>query len=217
MQHRTSLTLILGFLLFFVAGANNASALSLKNFKFKPDFTYSVIVGFGNSTIQKDVEVQGQIRDVSYSEGPGMIGFSIETFIHEKWTLSLSHTRGVRLGPFSSGVGLTGLTARRYFMREPPFLPKKDLETNLVIKRWAPFAGVSSGIAIGKAVRDDELVREVEGSGLYFGLNLGVDYHWSKNIILRPEFHYYTTIFDDSRLPATITDLGLLLGIRFRL
>ncbi len=205
---------LLSVVLIFVGlGFEEAQA----GFKFKPDFIYGISAGFGNQTLNKDVTVEGDVYSLSRTEGPLMLGISIETFIHEKWSVALGHRRGGRMGPFSMGIGFSGFTVRRYFKNPAPFIPHKDMATSFVVRGWAPFAGFGTGVAHGSASREGEVVKTISSSGVYFGAHFGVDWQWKSNLILRPELFYNTTIMSDSTVPASMNEMGLLVGFHFRL
>ncbi len=191
---------------------NKAEALNLKK-----DLVYGVFTGFGGAGVEEDKKNSsgGTFTD-SRNEGPGMVGFSVEMYLSEKWTLALSHTRGFKLGPFRSGVGFTGVTVRRYFLRPVPYLPSNDLANSATIQRWAPFVGLRSGIAIGSIKRDDA-AGDTSGSGIYFGVALGVDYPLYHNMFLRPQLFTSATFMDDSDTPAVLEELGLGCSFLFRL
>lgn len=206
-----SLSILLCLQLFAFSHAN---ALRLE-----PDFIYGFMGGLGGSGINKTVEVEGIDIDVSRSEGPGIVGLSIETFIHDRWSMSLGHRRGFRLGPFSMDISFTGLTFRRYFYKPTPVLPRNGLGSAVSIQTWAPFVGFGSGVALGETDRDTkgEQIPNLDFSGVFFGFHTGVDYHWKPGIILRPEIFYSQTFMDSSLTAATISEFGLVLGVHFRL
>jgi|GEM_PF-2141078 len=204
---------LLGLLLTFqFALAQNANA-----FSWKHDLVYGVMGGFGGSGVDKDVKTEaGENITEQRSEQPGMFGLSIEGFVNDKWSLALSHRRGFKFGPFSTRVSFTGVIARRYFGRAP-FIPKKNLKNSATImRRWAPFVGLGSGLATGTVVRENAVNESVSGSGVYMGIHLGADYHLSPNLILRPEFFTSGTFMNDSETPSTLNEYGLVCGFHFR-
>lgn len=202
---------IVFFLLQFLF-INNALALRLK-----PDFVYGGTFGFGGSGIDKTVVVENQNFDVSRAETPGMLGLSIETFISKNYSLALSHRRGFRLGPFSSGVSFSGLILRRYFYNPPPIIPDKNLPSSVTIQTWAPFIGLGTGLAQATTERETDVVKVVKSSQVYFGIHIGFDYQISPNLILRPEIFTSSSFIDVSSTPATIEEFGLVCGFHFKL
>lgn len=183
------------------------------------DLVYGFAVGFGGSGIDKDVLNNSGTGTVSASsdQAPGMIGISVEKFWNEKWSVALSHRRGFELGPFGMGVSFTGLIARRYFLRSPTFLPKKTISNSVTLQRWVPYAGLGFGVAEGSIARENDAVGNLNGSGVFMGVHLGVDYHLYPNMILRPEFFTSSTFGSGSETPAVLKEYGLVMGFHFRL
>lgn len=191
---------------------NQAHAL-----RVKPDFIYGVGFGYGNHTMDKEVTVEGDKYNLSRSETPGMLSISVETFITDRWSVGLSHRRGFQMGPFSIGVGFTGIIARRYFMNPTPVLASDKLQSSIIVQGWAPFAGFGFGIAEGSISREGEVVDTISTSGFFVGGHLGLDYQISPNLILRPELFYSTTLMNVSEVPSSLNEMGLILGLHFRI
>ncbi len=191
---------------------NDAFALRLK-----PDFIYGGMIGYGGSGIDKTVIVENQKFDVSRAETPGMLGLSVETFVSKNYSLALSHRRGFRLGPFSSGVSFSGLILRRYFYNAPPIIPHKNLASSVTIQTWAPFIGLGTGLAQATTERETDVIKTVRSSQVYFGLHVGFDYQISPTLILRPEIFTSSSFIDVSDTPATIEEFGVVCGFHFRL
>lgn len=200
------------FLILQFAFVNEANAL-----RFKPDFIYGGMFGFGGSGIDKEIIFEGRSFDLSRAETPGMFGLSVESFIAPKYSLALSHRRGFRLGPFTSGVSFSGLILRRYFYNPPPIIPSLKLGSAITMQTWAPFIGLGTGLAIAKTQRDTDVVPNVTSSQIYFGLHVGFDYQISPNLILRPEIFTSSSIIDVSDTPATLEEFGIVCGFHFRL
>ncbi len=200
------------FLIFQFLLINEAHAL-----RFKPDFIYGGMIGYGGSGIDKEVIVETQTFDLSRAETPGMLGVSIETFIATKYSLAFSHRRGFRLGPFSSGVSFSGLILRRYFYNSPPIIPTGGLGSAITVQTWAPFIGLGTGLAIAKTKRETDVIQDVTSSQIYMGVHIGFDYQISPNLILRPEIFTSSSIVDVSDTPATLEEFGVVCGFHFRL
>jgi hypothetical protein len=185
--------------------------------RFKPDFIYGGMFGYGGSGIEKTVIVENSNFDLSRAETPGMFGVSIETFIAPKYSLALGHRRGFRLGPFSSGVSFTGFTLRRYFYNSPPIIPHSKLGSSITMQTWAPFIGLGTGLAVAKTERETDVIPNVTSSQIYFGIHIGFDYQISPNLILRPEIFTSSSVIDVSDTPATLEEFGVVCGFHFRL
>lgn len=191
-----------------------ASALDLTS-----NYVYGFSIGLGGSGIDQTViKDDGSKIDASSSESPGMMGISIEKFINNKWSLAISHRRGFKFGPFSHGVGFTGVIARRYFLRPATFLPNPKLENSVTLQSWVPFAGFGGGVASGSITREKaDAIPDVDSSGIFMGVHLGVDYHLYTNMILRPEFFTSATFMNNSKTPAVVKEYGLIVGFHFKL
>lgn len=200
------------FLSIVIFSSSHAHAL-----RFKPDFIYGGMFGFGGSGIEKTVIVENTDFDLSRAETPGMFGLSVETFIAPKYSLALSHRRGFRLGPFSSGVSFTGFTLRRYFYNPPPIIPHSKLSSAVTMQTWAPFIGLGTGLAIAKTERETDVIPNVTSTQVYFGIHIGFDYQISPNLILRPEIFTSSSVIDVSDTPATLEEFGVVCGFHFRL
>jgi len=102
-------------------------------------------------------------------------------------------------------------------MNPKPYLSPKTVKNSVTMRNWAPYFGVGSGLAVANTSREREVVANVSSSGFFMGIHLGVDYHKYKNFILRPEIIYSTTLLDDTEQPATISEMGLMLSMVFRI
>ncbi len=210
LQLRNKLNSLL-FLIFLI------SSLESHALRFEKDFIWGVLGGFGGTGIEKSVDVEGQLFQISRSEVPGMIGISVETFIHSDWSVAIAHRRGFRFGPFSMGVGFTGTTVRYYPWHDAPIIPKSELEASFTLLKWAPFVGGGVGIANGSIDRERDVVGTISSSGVFFGFHAGFDYHWLPRLVVRPEILFSTTIIDTSAAPATLREFGAVVGLHFRM
>lgn len=180
-------------------------------------FTFGGGLGVGFTDIAKDVSIEGTTQNAKRGESPLVAQFLIEYDLNSKWTLGLRHSRGARLSPFSTGIGFTGLVVRRYFSNKRPYLPSKRAKDRVTVMNWAPFLGLSTGFAVANTEREREVIANVDSSGFFIGVHLGVDYHMFANFIFRPELIYATTLFDATEQPATISQMGLVLNVMFKL
>lgn len=185
-----------------------------------PDFdnwNLNVFGGLGGTGIQKQVEKNDEILDVSRGESPGVIGFDFETFTSDRWRFTIGHRRGFRLGPFSSGVGFTGLSWNWYFLSTPPTAVNFGSENYLAEDSSSMFVGVSTGVAYGTITREADEVGSVTASGAYIGIRFGMDYSWSPGVIIRPEVFGSQTFYDTGNLASSLNDFGIVCGLVFRL
>lgn len=206
--YRAKCALILTHLFLVVPASSYAFSLT--------DWNLALSAGFGGAGISKQVEIEETVLDVSRSEGPLMLGVGLETALHDRLGFVIEHRRGLQLGPLSSGVGFTGVGWRWYFLRDMAALPKSKMSEFAAIKRWVPFAGLSTGFAAGEIKRPREIAPVVNGSGAYLGIRLGLDYHYKTHLILRPEITSSTTFFNSGKLSQTVSEFSLLCGLIFR-
>ncbi len=170
-------------------------------------------LGFGGTGITKQVKSGGGTRTVLRSEGPGMMHVFIDRLISDNWTLAFESSRGFRLGPFTSDMGFYGSSLRWHYVGPAPEpLPKVE-NTQLMIKRWSPYTGFTTGIAAGSISRESDEVSTVSGSGIYFGLRNGVDILYRPDMGLRLEISYSSTFFQAKALPALLTEFSLWAGV----
>lgn len=199
----------LSFLILFFASTSEAVS-------FRKDLAYSISGGLGDYTINKDVFIQDTVQKATRSESPGVLQLSVELNLNDKMSLALRHSRGFRIGPFSTGVSFTGLVYRYYFGRKP-YLSSPEESNSVTFMNWALFVGGGAGYANANTSREREILKDISSSGMYFGFHVGADYHMYSNFIFRPEIVYSTTLFDDTEQPAKISEMALILGIVFKL
>ncbi len=207
------------FILSIACGLNFLATSKAEAFDYTSNYVYGVMVGLGGAGVDETVpQTSGTgTTTASSANDPGMVGISIEKFLNEKWSLALSHRRGLNFGPFSVSVHFTGVIWRRYFLRPATFLPNTKLKNSVTMQRWVPFVGLGAGIAQGSIKRENDAVNDVTGSGLYMGFHMGIDYHLRPNLILRPEFFTSATFMDTSKFPSTVQEYGLVVGFHFKL
>ncbi|NQZ00781.1 MAG: hypothetical protein HRT45_08945 [Bdellovibrionales bacterium] len=187
-------------------------------FEFNADeWQISVQAGFGGTGIQKQVEKNGDTFDISRGETPGFFGIDFETFTSDRWRFTIGHRRGVRLGPFSSGVGFTGASWNYYPFSTPP----KDIDFTegnyLAGEGYSTFVGIATGVGYGTITRESDQVGSVTASGVYLGIRLGVDWAYAPGMIIRPEIIGSQTFYDAGNLPSSLNEFGIVCGFIFHL
>jgi hypothetical protein len=171
-------------------------------------------VGFGGSGVTQVATVNEELQIVERSEGPAVISLFVDRLMSDYFSLGLEHTRGVNFAPFSIGSSFTGVTGRYYFWGPAASVAETEgTEALLLVRRFTPYAGVGVGAAMASIRRDNDLVPNIEGSGLYFGLRLGADYPLAPGIGIRPEFLYSTTIFQSPTLSSSLSEYSLGCGL----
>ena len=171
-------------------------------------------VGFGAGGTVQDVVRNGAIEPISRSEGPGSFSLSLDWLLNERVGLGVEHQRNFRVAPFSSGVSLTGLVGRWYLGGPAPDLQSPDLGAagaRVLVQRISPFVGVSTGLAFSMIERENDLVSEIRGSGLYLGGRVGAEYPLGRSLGLRPEAAYSTTLQSKGGVAEYHLSIGFLL------
>ena len=171
-------------------------------------------VGFGGSGVTQVTSVNDQLTIVERSEGPAVVSFFADRLMSDFFSLGVEHTRGVNFAPFSMGSSFTGITGRYYFWGPAASVSETEgTEAVLLVRRFTPYAGVGVGAAMASIRRENDLVPNIEGSGLDFGLRIGADYPLAPGIGLRPEFLYSTTIFQSPTLASSLSEYSLGCGL----
>lgn len=174
------------------------------------DFVFSAALGYGGTGIDQIVTVDSETTTAQRSEGPGMASLSLGYFINDTWLVEAQQIRGFVLGPFSSGVTFSGLSALWYFNGPAPIPPRgATSNVTVLVKRFTPFLGLMSGVASGTITRDNDLVPVVTGSGVYIGYRFGVDYPLARGVGLRPEIDSATTMFGSAILSMFSAQCGI--------
>jgi hypothetical protein len=175
------------------------------------DVRLGLALGFGGAGLSSTVDTSevGSVP-VSRSEGPGMVDIFAEYPLSDRFALGLEHSRGFRLGPFSSGMSFTGVFGRWYFNGPAPSLEASDTEkTTLLVRRFVPFLGLGLGVGSGTIERDGDLVPTVSASGVYLGYRFGADVALNRRVELRPEIIYAASFSGASGVSEVSVQCGL--------
>lgn len=181
------------------------------------DFRFLAGFGYGGAGITQTQTTSG-LGTVQRSEGPGVATIAVERIMGEHFTLAFDHSRGFRLGPFSSGVAFTGFSARYYFMDAVPWGSKetKD-ETTIFVRRPHFFAGAGAGVADGTIERSEDVVKVVSASGIYAGIRIGADVPMNPHGFgLRPELASSFTLIAGKIDPAKLSLLSIGCSVYFQ-
>ena len=187
----------------------------LVNISEASEWSYGFKAGFGGTGIKKTVSIDEGNVDASKSEGPAIFGVSAERALSNKWNLSIEHRRGFRFGPFSSGVGFTDVTWRWYYLGSVPPIVSNETVSFVFTKKWVPFLGISAGVAFGSITREGDKVARVKSSGAILGTKIGVDYHYKKDVIMRPELIVSSTFMNAGAIEESMSEFGLMYGMIF--
>ncbi len=141
------------------------------------DFRATMGLGFGGAGIKRNSSLTSSVPGlVTRSEGFGTLEVGVERILSDRVTLAVTHSRGFRMGPFSSGVGFTGLFGRYYFFQQSWGASDSGSDTTLLVRRILPYLGAGLGLASGTIERPaPDLVQSLGASALFLGVKLGAD------------------------------------------
>lgn len=181
-------------------------------------FRIGGVMGFGGSGISKTVNVvaNGTTNSISVSRsnGPGVYGFFIEYPLDSLTSIALERFQGFSLSPFANGVEFTGFSHKWYYLGAMPSMVRSENNnTTLMIKQFVPFAAASVGVAKGVIERSQDLVTEVDATGVYFGGHFGADYQFAPNWILRPDILFGTTLASADKEQSALSLFGITAGL----
>jgi hypothetical protein len=173
-------------------------------------------LGYGGVGLTQTVDVNGSSAPVERSEGPGVLMIFADRLMDDTWSLGLEHIRGFRFGPFSTEASLTGFSGRWYFMGPAPAVEKMPEGSSYIFeRRFVPFAGLATGIALADISRSADQVPSVSASGIYFGIRLGVDYPLLPGFGIRPEITSSMTLLSQGATPSSVTQFSGQCGFYF--
>lgn len=128
---RLNFTILLGVLLLGTGGAQAV------NIRFAPNF------GMGSSSVKGSALSQG--------ESPLSFGASVEYIAGPRITLGLEHQRTGAMKPVSTGVSVSGLMMKWYYLNPAPLarssLASEGSGSYLFERNLAPYFGAGTGFA----------------------------------------------------------------------
>lgn len=173
-------------------------------------------MGFGGAGIATVSTVGAADVDVERSDGPGILGVAIEFLTSDTTSISVDHTRGVFLSPFSSGVGFSGVTWRWFLSgKAPSMVPSQNNGSTLLVTRRIPFLGLATGLASGEISRANDLVPSVSAAGIYVGFHGGYDYQTTPGRFIRMEALYAMTPTSSGFVKSSLSLFALQIGMFF--
>ena len=171
-------------------------------------------LGVGGTGIKTVSTINNTDVDVQRSNGPGILGASVEFLTSDTRSVSFEHTRGVYLSPFASGVSFTGVTWRWFLGGKAPSVTVKDDQTSyLIVTRKIPFLGVGTGVAAGTITRENDLVPNINASGIYIGFHGGYDYQVDPGKYFRVEAVFAATPTSSGFVKSSLSEFALQIGL----
>lgn len=182
----------------------------------RAEYRLGAYLGFGGSGIKTVSTISNTDVEVERSDSPGIFGIAYEYLTSDSSSISIDHTRGVHLSPFSSGVGFTGVTWRWFLWGKAPSIGvMKEDASYLLVARRTPFVGLATGIANGTISRENDIVPSVTASGVFFGFHGGVDYQTVPGKFLRVEALYSMTPESSGLVKSSLSQFSLHSGLYF--
>lgn len=181
------------FILSLLAIAPTASAVDLR---------LGMAGGMGTSIVSA--------RGVSQSESPGMFGAYVDYAVNSRQTIGLEHIRTFATKPVSTGVSISGLTSRWYFLNPAPSGMSAEANSTYLFERYiAPFFGVGVGFNQSSLLPSNEGDKSTNSVGVYGKVRLGMDIPWMERVGLTAETSVASTVLGDGSVTMFNANLGL--------
>lgn len=188
------------------------SSLFYVNMARASNLRWGFSAGYGGEGVTANVNNSGTTQSASRSEGPLILGVFVEKLVSDSFVFGIEHVRGVSLLPATSEEWFMGISMRWYFGQAPSLGVAPPNGSTLLIKRYVPFLGFSTGFASANIERQGEAVGNVSGSGVYLGFRVGYDFVTGPGQGLRPELITSTTDLSSSFAnPSATTPASLLM------
>ena len=169
------------------------------------DLRLGFLGGIGNSTVSA--------RGASQKEGPGGFGAFVDYAVSARQTIGLEHIRTFALKPVSTGVSISGLTTRWYFLNPAPtgVTGMTDNTTYLDEKYLAPYLGAGVGFSQSSLVPDTEGGTITNAVGIYGKGRVGMDIPW----LARAGFNTDASIATTFLGFGTVTMFNVTMGLYY--
>ncbi len=171
-------------------------------------------IGYGAAGISTTSQINGVGIAVNRSDGPLAYSLSVEKALSAKSTIGIDLFRGVSLGPFSEGVTFIGMNYRYYYPNMTPFAigSSDDASTTLVIQEYCPFIGGRFGVAQGQISRNQDLISDVNASGVFVGMQVGFDYQSTSRLVYRTALSTSKTMGSSDPAQSSLSEFTLIFG-----
>lgn len=197
-----------------IIGIGISVVLLLSNIAFA-DYRLGASAGLGGTGLTTDTLLSDNTTaTISRGDSPGIFALSVEYLLSDISSLSIDHTRGIYLSPFSSGIGFSGITWRRYFYGYLPSVVNSQNDNSLLlITRRSFFLGASAGLAEGTIRRPNTSIPSISSSGIYYGFRAGYDYQNNPGETFRWELLYANTFPSADGYNTSLTAFAIQFGI----
>jgi hypothetical protein len=201
---------LLGFLLLSATPGPVASA---------HEWRIGGLLGYGGAGVitNQQIDPKSAPTSISRAEGPGIFTLLIDDAVSDSLVFGFEHSRGFRLGPFSSGASFTGVAWRWYFSPVPSIARPAEGESTVLIRRYAFYLGAATGVALADIYRENDLVAQTQGSGAYIGFRFGADCMLRPGVGVRYEILSSTTFYASGADAQTLSEFALQGGLFFLL
>lgn len=173
----------------------------------------AVMAGYGGTGLKTTETYEGVQFDVNKADVPFAFAASYEFVTSDRTSLSIDHTRGLQLSPFSSGIGFTGLSWRWYYGGDVPNTPEFTDRSFMIATDRVFFIGASVGLAAGTIIRGGDAVPSTSGSGVYVGFRAGYDVQTDPGVIFRAELFSAQTTGSSGLIKSTLNALMVGAGL----
>jgi hypothetical protein len=171
------------------------------------DLRLGLIAGYGVAGVT--------VSSTTLNETPAMFAVDVEYSIDTNKTLAFEHLRTFQVSPLASGIGVTTLVGRYYFLNSvPAILPSGDdiFQTSWYRKAISPYFGFGAGYSLAtltktitSGVTSTTIV--LNSSSPAFVGKLGVDYPFLRGLGTRLEAGLGTSL--NSEVTFVQVALGL--------
>lgn len=150
------------------------------------DLRLGMVGGFGQSVVSA--------RGGSQAESPGMFGAYVDYAVNSRQTIGLEHVRTFAMKPVSTGVSISGLTTRWYYINPAPAgVTGANEGTYLYEKYLAPYLGAGIGFSQSSLLPANEDAAVTNSVGVYAKLRAGIDMPWLDRVGFNAESSVATT------------------------
>lgn len=161
--------------------------------------------GLGNSVVSA--------RGASQKEGPGGFGAFVDYAMTSRQTIGLEHLRTFAVKPVSTGVSISGLTWKWYYLNPAPTaLNPLALSRSYLFERYlAPYFGAGVGFSQSSLLPDTEGGTVTNAVGIYGKGRAGIDIPWLDRAGFNGDFSVATTLLGQ----GTVTMFNMTMGLYY--
>ncbi len=157
-------------------------------------------IGSGSST-----------REISDSESPLAMSFSIDNLLTSDWTLGAEHQRSLKIQGLASNISVTGLNLKFYFIGSTPsrWPTIEEVKSGEFLQSgYHIYTGITAGFAQSSMpLSADGMTPNTTGIGL--GIKAGIDSSLTNSLGVRGEINAFTSFIGSGNLKLANLVFGL--------